>query len=200
MSIILKDTEGFASLAEKGFQEILLTYPLNFAKSIKHHFSGRMEESAVRNNGPSSQKFRGDRICWLNNDDNLSFQAASSLSSENPEHVLLECLSNLKNSLNRELFLGLREYSGHVACYEAGKGYARHRDTFKNDPHPRRISLCLYFNEAWQDLDGGQLKIYGEKTLSVFPRLGHGVIFLSEKEHEVFPALRERWSLAAWLK
>ena len=53
---------------------------------------------------------------------------------------------------------------------------------------------------AGVDADGGALRLSLEGgDVDVAPRTG-SVVFLSELEHEVLPAMRERWSIAAWLR
>ncbi|HEU4430348.1 MAG TPA: 2OG-Fe(II) oxygenase [Myxococcota bacterium] len=107
--------------------------------------------------------------------------------------------------LNRELFLGLVALEAHYACYGAGAGYARHVDRFRDDD-TRAISLVLYLNDAWRDDDGGALRLFAsddarEPALVVAPRGGTLVAMRSDTiAHEVLPALRERWSIAAWLR
>ena len=82
----------------------------------------------------------------------------------------------------------------------AGAGYKRHRDRFQGS-NSRVLSLVTYLNDDWQDADGGALRLYlPEGTVDVLPQACMSVCFLSETEHEVLPAKRERLSIAAWLR
>jgi len=137
---------------------------------------------------------RGDEICWL--------EAARASA---PERALLARWGALLLALNRELFAGLSELEAHYARYPPGAGYARHLDRFRDDD-ARVISLVLYLNERWRDGDGGELRLFAsesssEPALTVAPRGGTLVALRSDTiAHEVAPAQRERWSVAAWLR
>jgi len=67
------------------------------------------------------------------------------------------------------------------------------------------FSLVLYLNDAWQETDGGQLRVYPlhyPEGVDVFPQGGRAVFFRSDQlEHEVIPApKRERMSITGWFK
>ena len=131
---------------------------------------------------------RGDFTHWLDAD---SGTAASNYLAD---------LETLRASLNRQLFLGMDEVEAHFACYPIGASYQRHSDRFR-DSDSRVLSLVTYLNEAWQPEDGGALRLYlPQGTVDVMPQSGTSICFLSEIEHEVLPATRERLSIAAWLR
>lgn len=154
---------------------------------------GALAPAAVgRNDGRSLRgDIRADRTRWL--DDPRCGPAAG---------VFLEGLDALRIALNRRLFLGLDEVEAHYAAYPPGGGYARHRDRFR-DSDARVVSLVTYLNEDWDAGDGGALRLYlddeGGDGVEVAPTRG-SVCFLSELEHEVLPARRERLSIAAWFR
>lgn len=133
---------------------------------------------------------RADRTLWL---DDPRCGA--------PAQAHLRALDALRQALNRSLFLGLRSLEAHYALYPPGGGYARHRDRFR-DSDARVVSLVSYLNEDWQPDDGGALRLHlGEgRSVDVLPQAGLTVCFLSELEHEVLPARRERMSIAAWYR
>ena len=94
----------------------------------------------------------------------------------------------------------LAEVEAHYARYAPGTGYARHSDRFR-DSDSRVLSLVSYLNEDWQIEQGGALRLYlPQGTVDVMPQSGTSICFLSEIEHEVLPATRERLSIAAWLR
>lgn len=156
---------------------------------------GALAPAAVgRNDGRSLRgDIRADRTRWL--DDARCGPAAG---------VFLERLDALRIALNRRLFLGLDEVEAHYAAYPPGGGYARHRDRFR-DSDARVVSLVTYLNEDWDTGDGGALRLYfeedagGKASVDIAPTRG-SVCFLSELEHEVLPARRERLSIAAWFR
>jgi SM-20-related protein len=145
---------------------------------------------------------RGDSTLWL---DDPRCGAAS--------WQLLATLDDLRDALNRRLFQGLAEVEAHYAIYPPGTGYARHRDRFRdNDVNAsaassRILSLVCYLNDDWRETDGGALRLYLDPgapgdgaVVDVWPLAGSSICFLSELEHEVLPATRERLSIAAWFR
>jgi SM-20-related protein len=122
-----------------------------------------------------------------------------------PVTEFLTFIEQLRISLNRQLFLGLREYESHFSFYCINDFYLKHFDAFRGNPG-RKISTVLYLNQAWRDEDGGHLCIYDaqEHTRSiakVAPQAGRLVVFLSEDfPHEVLPASRLRRSIAGWFR
>jgi SM-20-related protein len=114
-------------------------------------------------------------------------------------------LEDLRMTLNRELFLGLDDFEGHLALYPPGSFYRRHLDQFRGVER-RTLSCILYLNADWQPADGGALRIYLDapnpgRCTEVAPQGGTLVTFLSARfEHEVMPARRERLSLTGWFR
>lgn len=109
-------------------------------------------------------------------------------------------LETLRVSLNRQLFLGMDGVEAQFACYPIGASYRRHSDRFR-DSDSRVLSLVSYLNEDWRTEQGGALRLYlPQGTVDVMPQSGTSICFLSEIEHEVLPATRERLSIAAWLR
>ena len=157
---------------------------------LRLHREGVLAPAAVGRAGTRALRgdIRGDSTLWL--DDARCGDAA---------RELLETLDALRAQLNRHLFLGLQEVEAHYAAYPPGTGYARHRDRFR-DSDARVVSLVTYLNPDWNEDDGGTLRLYpGDGVVDVLPRTG-SVCFLSEIEHEVLPARRTRYSIAAWMR
>jgi len=145
--------------------------------------TGRAASHALR------PQLRGDLTLWL---DDPRCGA--------PAGAYLHALDTLRLGLNRRLFLGLNDVEAHYACYPPGAGYARHRDRFR-DSDLRVVSLVSYLNANWDEADGGTLRLHAEGgTIDVLPQGGGSICFLSELEHEVLPATRERLSIAAWFR
>ncbi len=154
--------------------------------------SGALRPAMV-GRGPKAQlapEVRGDFISWVQQP------------SRDSEQVLLEKLDGLRADFNRALMTGLADFEGHFAVYPRGAGYARHFDRLHGSDL-RAISAALYLNDAWQEDDGGQLRLYlgGGRSEDVLPVGGRLVAFLSERfEHEVLPARRERMSFTGWFR
>jgi len=132
---------------------------------------------------------RGDATCWL------------AEPQTRPERELLDRFEDLRLACNREAMLGLFDVELHYARYAPGAAYARHVDQPLGRAQ-RQISLILYLNPGWTPADGGQLRHFdGTGSHDIAPIGGRLVAFGSaEREHEVLPARRTRWSLSGWLR
>ena len=132
---------------------------------------------------------RGDRIRWLNGE-------------SAPQCGFLAQMDALRETLNRELFLGLEDFEAHFALYPPGAHYERHLDSFDNN-NLRRVTVVAYLNARWRPWDGGELKLYdGDRVFdSIQPEGGTLVTFLSERiPHEVAVTQRSRLSIAGWFR
>jgi SM-20-related protein len=109
----------------------------------------------------------------------------------------------LRQTLNRELTLGLFGFEAHLALYPPGARYRRHLDQFQ-DEGDRVLSTSLYLNPDWAREDEGFLRLYlGERGSSpledVLPLGGTLVCFLSGSfHHEVLKSRRERLAATGW--
>jgi SM-20-related protein len=137
---------------------------------------------------------RTDRVSWLDP------QSASIA-----QRLYLQSLEHLRLAINRELFIGLFDFEGHLAIYPPGSYYRKHRDQFR-DIGERTVTCVLYLNRDWIDADGGQLRIYTDPTAplhheEILPIGGQLVTFLSARFlHEVLPSRRHRLSLSGWFR
>ncbi len=137
------------------------------------------------------KKVRSDKIHWLN-------------TSNSVEAAYLTLMANLKQGINRRLFMGLYDFESHFSIYQQGQFYNKHIDALKGRSN-RVLSTVLYLNEDWQEDDAGQLLLYnqeGSKVIeTVAPKLGTMIIFLSEKfPHQVLAANCRRYSIAGWYR
>jgi SM-20-related protein len=136
------------------------------------------------------EDIRGDFTCWLREP---LYPA---------ERILSDQLDALRLELNRETFLGLFDLELHYAWYPPAAGYARHVDQ-PQGTEQRKVSLVLYLNPDWNEVDGGALRIYeaGQQRCDIEPIGGRLVCFLTAgREHEVLPARRDRWSISGWYR
>ncbi len=134
---------------------------------------------------------RRDAIHWLQHD---------SAAQQQYQHLM----EILRQTLNRNLFLGLFELEAHYAVYDAGAFYKKHIDSFKGAAN-RVVTIVTYLNNDWPDEAGGELVIYvpeGDAVIqTVQPRAGTLVVFLSEKiPHEVKITHQQRLSIAGWFR
>lgn len=139
-------------------------------------------------------EIRTDRICWLDEE-----------SAQRAERRYLSRLESLRRRLNRELYLGLVDWEGHLAVYPEGGFYRRHLDRFRQDDR-RAVSTVLYLNEGWKPDHGGALRLWASGAddapfVDVAPIAGRLVSFLSaDLHHEVLPSRAERMSITGWFR
>ncbi len=146
---------------------------------------GRGDELTV------SQFVRKDEICWINGESEAG-------------RAWLAWAEQLRQFLNRQLYLGLFSFESHFAHYRPGDFYKRHVDAFKGEAN-RVLSMVTYLNPGWTQDDAGELVLYqndhDQQGIKVTPLLGTIALFLSEDfPHEVLPALRDRYSIAGWFR
>lgn len=133
---------------------------------------------------------RSDSLCWLE--------------SQMPAGgAYLRWMDGLRETLNRELFLGLAEFEAQYAHYPVGAFYKKHVDRHR-DSNARVVSAVLYLNPDWPADAGGELAMFDEADKEQFrlaPQGGTLVLFMSaDMPHEVLPAMQERWSIAGWFR
>lgn len=139
-------------------------------------------------------EIRSDRVLWLDE---------SNMNRAEQQYVTR--LDTLRARINRELYLGLVDWEGHLAVYPRGAFYRRHLDRFQRDGR-RTVSTVLYLNETWTPGMGGELRVWSGATVDseyvdVAPLNGRLVVFLSgEIFHEVLPSNFERKSITGWFR
>lgn len=135
-------------------------------------------------------EIRSDKISWLDKQDHT-------------DKAYLSIMEQLREGLNRRLFMGLFDYESHYAVYEPGAHYKKHVDALKGSQN-RILTTVFFLNPHWQLDDGGELLIYDEFDIlleMVQPQMGTLAIFLSERfPHEVLPTLKTRNSIAGWFR
>ncbi len=161
-----------------------------FLRKIKELETQKLFKQASIGNKTEKQtnsQIRSDAIFWLEkNDGALAF-----FSNKINELIL---------HLNRNFYLGINDHEFHLAHYQAGGFYKKHKDAFKSDD-ARKISVILYLNKNWKKENGGELKLYlknSDKTIE--PIAGRLVVFESHLEHEVLESKTDRYSVTGWLK
>jgi SM-20-related protein len=151
--------------------------------------TGKGEQQRVQD------KVRKDEIFWFD-------RALPDSSGSAARSLLWRKLDDLKQAMNRSLYLGLAEFEGHYAVYPEGGFYHRHVDCFNHD-NTRVVSLILYLNSDWRPEHGGKLRSHDRvdpaRHIDVAPVGGTLVCFLSrETEHEVLESHQPRLSFTGW--
>lgn len=166
-------------------------------EALRNILLGKYEEDEFKKAAIGNQfteqivkAIRGDFISWIDEKNLLP-----------PEEVFFRKINDFTHYLNRTCFLGIQEHEFHYALYPKGTFYKRHLDTFQNDDS-RKLSIVCYLNdEYWQPEFGGELILYKEKDITIYPLKGRVVIFESQIiEHEVKPVEQKRLSITGWLK
>ena len=163
------------------------------SRALELDAAGRFSTAAVGRGAGRVERVdvRGDHICWLD-----------SSTRNRAELSLFAKLEAVRLAANHALQLGLFELESHYAIYAAGRGYARHRDRFRDDD-ARVLSIVLYLNDRWRTHEGGALRLHltDGARVDVIPQCGTLAAFLSDRfAHEVLPATRQRVSIAGWFR
>ncbi|MFN2309089.1 MAG: 2OG-Fe(II) oxygenase [Gammaproteobacteria bacterium] len=190
-----------AGLAESGWSVCTDFLPPEQIAALAAELRDRWDAGAFRPAGVGvgadlrlRPEIRSDRVHWL--------EETAQTSAEAPYFTALEAL---RLAINRELYLGLYAFEGHMTLYPPGSFYRKHLDQFRGTAH-RKVSVILYLNADWATEHGGQLRLYLEPSgdgphHDVLPHGGTLACFLSERfHHEVLPATRERMSITGWFK
>jgi SM-20-related protein len=198
------DLAGIAAqLAEHGYAIIPHFLPLatgdSLVEEIQELWTNGVYRAAAVGRGESTQvrsEIRSDFVHWL---------IPASLTI--PQQSYWSLMEELRESLNRTLYLGLFCYEAHLACYPPGASYQAHLDRHR-ESEARVISAIVYLNRDWTKEDGGELRFYLDDTLGIegpyidiVPEFGQLVLFLSGTFwHEVLPSRRERHSITGWYR
>jgi SM-20-related protein len=133
---------------------------------------------------------RTDSIYWLD------------IGLSTAQDTYIEKMHELMELLNREIYLGLKQFEGHFAQYNQAGFYRKHIDQFEQNSE-RKISVITYLNTPKA---GGELRIYKKSDpnqfeIDISPVEGRLVCFLSNQiYHEVRPTHEDRYSIAGWLR
>lgn len=197
-SILTWMDDAADALASKGWWAGDEALPKELVLALRADMQAQIAEDALARAGVGREgdfhldsSVRRDRILWLDR--------------QRPAPVqFLALAEQIRQALNRRLFLGLFEFEAHFAHYPPGAFYKRHVDSFRGAAN-RVLSTVTYLNTDWQPGDGGELVLYAEDSddivARIAPRAGCMVIFLSEEmPHEVLPARRDRYSIAGWFR
>jgi SM-20-related protein len=162
------------------------------AECRRRSIEGALSPAAVGRGSAQEvrESVRGDRIQWL--------EAGEVEACDR----YLTLMDELRQTLNRDLYLGLEDFESHFALYPPGAFYLKHLDRFRDNDR-RTVSTVLYLNQDWLPEQGGQSRMYLGNNVEhdVQPVGGSLVVFMSgDIPHEVLAANRERLSLTGWFR
>ena len=162
-------------------------------ENVMHFLFSKLSDFAQAGIGALNQKtvneqIRGDSTYWLDRERDIQLQS------------FWELVDEMIYIFNRYCFLSLTGYEFHLTKYPPGGHYAKHLDQFQNRNN-RIISVINYFNEGWQNGDGGELEVFHEGTSTLIaPVAGRSVLFKSDAvPHAVLQSNKNRYSLTGWL-
>lgn len=185
------------ALYQYGYSILPSALPPNLVDSLFIDFKS-IDKQQFKNAGIGREQdhqanpfVRSDAIYWLDEE-----RAAA--------RAYFQWMEQLRQRINRRLFLGLFDYECHYAYFGSGNFYKKHVDAFRGQRN-RVVTSVLYLNPNWAASDGGELLLYDsqdEKLLAtVPPYYGSLVVFLSEDfPHEVCVARKPRYSLTGWFR
>lgn len=202
MSVAEQESELFLQiaqqLAECGYCVLPKALPDALSKALYQRVKALPDEAFRRAGIGRNQQhqldddYRTDEIHWLESE-----QAA--------EQHYLTWMEQLRQGINRTLFMGLFDYEAHFAHYAPGTFYKRHLDAFQGNTN-RVVTTVFYLNPDWQAAQGGEIHLYADQQAeqpfkSIHPQQGTLVVFLSDQfPHEVVSATRDRYSIAGWFR
>ncbi|MEW6645616.1 MAG: 2OG-Fe(II) oxygenase [Pseudomonadota bacterium] len=156
---------------------------------FRHAGVGRGAELRIR------PEVRSDHVCWLD----------PTIPDTPQQQQYFAIMEQLRQAVNRTLYLGLFQFEAFFAVYPPGTFYQKHLDRFRGSEE-RTLTAVLYLNEDWKEEDGGQLRLYLDEAgvgphVDVLPESGTLAVFVTEgRWHEVLPATRERMSLTGFFR
>lgn len=113
---------------------------------------GEFQDAGVGSSAELKQKIRKSELIWL--DPGKPPRASK---------IFLDLISDLKDQLNRNLFMGLKEWEAFYSVYRPGSHYRRHVDNFQGRNN-RIVTFILYLNRNWKKENGGQLRVYWDPS------------------------------------
>ena len=160
-------------------------------QSIKASIPENLQDARIgrRNTLQGNKTVRGDLTLWLDPE------------MGDPIAQYMAKMDEIRQQLNSECYLGLRDFETHFCRYPNGAFYKKHIDNTR-DQNRRKITTVLYMNDSWELGDGGELVMYDGKDNELFklePLSGRMIFFMSEEfPHEVLPTEKTRESIAGW--
>ncbi len=196
----MTNSPNFDSLIDdlclKGYAYKEAFFPVDFCNNILSSLHQiEFKEAKIGKNSKELLKseIRSDFIHWIDSD-------SPSILNE-----YINILKNYQDLLNRQLFLNIKRFEGHIAKYPPGSFYKKHLDQHQG-ANSRVITTILYLNSAPDKISGGEIRLYKKDQPELIecdlpPRSGAFLTFISnEIYHEVLTSHFERYSLTGWFR
>ncbi|HDN2513719.1 2OG-Fe(II) oxygenase [Providencia vermicola] len=164
---------------------------LSDTQKIKQCIPNTLQDARIghRDSLQSNKAVRGDQTVWLEPE------------MGTPIAFYMEKMEEIRQALNCQLYLGLRDFETHFCRYPNGGFYKKHVDNPRGAGR-RKVTTVLYMNELWKLGDGGELVVFDKEDNHLFklePLAGRMIFFMSEEfPHEVLPTEQKRESIAGW--
>ncbi|KXI27159.1 2OG-Fe(II) oxygenase [Paraglaciecola hydrolytica] len=186
-----------SELTESGYVLLSEFLPLHLAQSLLIEIHSMSEQAFKQaaigrdNLQQLNEKIRSNTLHWLTGRSLVQQQ-------------YLGVMEQLRNAINRRLFMGLFDFECHYSHYAPGDFYKMHMDAFKGASN-RVLSTVLYLNPEWQPEHAGELLLYSEDQkqllLKIAPKFNDCILFLSDTfPHEVKVTQTDRFSIAGWFR
>lgn len=160
-------------------------------QAIKHCIPNILQDARIghRDSLQGNRAIRGDQTVWLEPEMGA------------PVALYMDKMEEIRQALNYQLYLGLRDFETHFCRYLNGGFYKKHVDNPRGVGR-RKVTTVLYMNESWKSGDGGELVVFDKNDNHLFklePLAGRMIFFMSEEfPHEVLPTEQKRESIAGW--
>lgn len=160
-------------------------------QEIKHCIPNTLQDARIghRDSLQGNRAIRGDQTVWLEPEMGA------------PITLYMDKMEEIRQALNYQLYLGLRDFETHFCRYPNGGFYKKHVDNPRGVGR-RKVTTVLYMNESWKSGDGGELVVFDKNDNHLFklePLAGRMIFFMSEEfPHEVLPTEQKRESIAGW--
>lgn len=164
---------------------------LSDTQKIKQCIPNILQDARIgyRDSLQGNKAVRGDQTVWLEPEMGI------------PIAFYMEKMEEIRQALNCQLYLGLRDFETHFCRYPNGGFYKKHVDNPRGAGR-RKVTTVLYMNELWKLGDGGELVVFDKEDNHLFklePLAGRMIFFMSEEfPHEVLPTEQKRESIAGW--
>ncbi|WP_108944351.1 2OG-Fe(II) oxygenase [Shewanella halifaxensis] len=195
LSEAVMDTIAYA-LVETGYIVLSDTLPTSVCEQLlqtsKNATWDDFRPAAIGRGGEQQlvDSIRSDQIRWLSE-------------QRSADKQYLDLMTQLREGINKRLYMGLFDFESHYAIYEPGAFYQKHSDVLQGSRN-RILTSVLFLNHDWRAEHAGELVVYDEqdnKLETISPEFGKWVVFLSERfPHEVLPTTVNRYSIAGWFR
>ncbi|WP_255254517.1 2OG-Fe(II) oxygenase [Providencia rettgeri] len=130
---------------------------LQYIQAIKNSIPDTLQDARIGRGDTlqGNKSIRADQTVWLEP------------KMGEPIVNYLDKMEQVRQELNCQLYLGLRDFETHFCRYPNGGFYKKHVDNPRGQGR-RKVTTVLYMNETWQAGDGGELVVYDKENNQLF--------------------------------